>query len=229
MRLLSIETSTKNFSLAVSIGPTVIRYRQLRLKQVLSSSIIPAIERILNENRLILSQLDGFAVGVGPGSFTSLRVGVSTVKALAWASRKPVVGIPSLDILAMNASNQPIRQICTICDAKRNLLYACLYQKKNGQLQRHSPYLLIHLPELLDKIQEDTFFIGDGLMLFEEDIRTFADHNRWKASFAKESSWHPQAKQLAALAYQRFRQNKIDPLDKLLPLYLYPEDCQVKA
>src|SRR3989304_5415259 len=102
MKILSIDTSTKTFSLAVSDGEEILRSRNIKITRVLSSSIIPSIHQILKKAGIALSQLDGFAVGLGPGSFTSLRVGLSTIKAFALATGKPVVGIPSLDVLALN-------------------------------------------------------------------------------------------------------------------------------
>ena len=83
MLILSIDTSTKHFSLAVSENGTVLGSKSLKSKKVLSSTIIPAIEKVLKKAGVTLDKIDGFAVGLGPGSFTSLRVGVATVKGLA--------------------------------------------------------------------------------------------------------------------------------------------------
>ena len=82
MKILSIDTSTKNFSLAVSKDGRVLRYRNIFLDKVLESSIIPSIEGILKSADVRFKDLDGFAIGLGPGSFTSLRVGLSTIKSI---------------------------------------------------------------------------------------------------------------------------------------------------
>ena len=137
MNLLAIDTSTKNLSLAVTKKGKVVKFRNVKLTRPLSSSIMPSIKKILNSAGITLSKLDGFAVGLGPGSFTGLRVGLSTIKGLAFATKKPVVGISSLDVLAMNIK-EDCAQICTLCDAKRNLVYACLYEKKGATLKRKS-------------------------------------------------------------------------------------------
>jgi len=118
MKLLNIDTSTKNLSLAVFDGKKIVRHRNIILNKVLSNKIVPSIERILSDSKIELDQLDGFAVGLGPGSFTSLRIGLSTVKALAFATQKPVVGIPSLDIIAQGCSSGGT--ICVVVDAKRS-------------------------------------------------------------------------------------------------------------
>ena len=229
MKILSLETSTKSFSLAVSADEKILACRNFKLKKVLSSSIIPAIKIILEKTDTKLQDLDGFAIGLGPGSFTSLRVGLSTVKGLAFSTEKPVVGISSLDILAMNAPVNGAQEICCLCDARRNLLYSCLYQRSEKGLRQSGDYSLLKIDELLDKIKEPTFFIGDGVGLYREKIvRRF--QKRWKLNddlFANENEWYPRADRLAQLAYPRFVKKNFDPVDKIVPLYLYPEDCQV--
>ena len=223
MKILAVETSTKNFSLAIFCDGKILACRNIRLKKVLSSSIIPSIDRILKEAKIPLARLDGYAVGLGPGSFTSLRVGLGTVKALSFVAHKPVVGISSLDALAMNVKN-PHQQIGTICDARRNLLYSCIYEIKNGELKRKTKYLLCGIDDFLKQIKEDTLFIGDGIKLFKEEI---IKSGKTQFSFAEEKYWYPRADKLALLAERRFREKKFDDLETLIPLYLYPDDCQV--
>ena len=100
MYFLSFETSTKIFSLALNQDEKVLRYRNLKTALVLEDSILPAVDKMLASAAIKFAQIDGFAIALGPGSFTSLRVGLSTVKAFAMSTGKPVVGIPSMDIIA---------------------------------------------------------------------------------------------------------------------------------
>lgn len=223
MNLLAIDTSTKHFSLAIVKDGKVLRYRSIVLKRVLSDSIMPAIQGILRKVGLTLAKIDGFAVGLGPGSFTSLRVGLATVKGLAFATRKPVVGIPSLDVLALNVKEDG--QVCVVCDAKRNMVYACLYQKKGDTLKRKSKYLLTEIENVLKQIKGEVTFVGDGVPLFREAIEKAAGI---KARFAGEKQMYPQARHLATLALKRFESKEHDAPETLVPLYLYPEDCQVQ-
>lgn len=224
MHILSLETSGRNFSLAVSSKGKILACRRIRLKGVLSSSIIPSIKAILKKALVTFERLDGFAIGLGPGSFTSLRVGLSTVKALGLTAQKPVVGVSSLDVLAMNIKGNHARQICTLCDAKRNLFYCCFYKKKGGRLKRLSGYLLIDLKSLLKRIREDTIFVGDGIAFLPEEIKKA---RREIFSFAPEKDWYPSARNLAFLAYERFRSRDFDDIDRLVPIYVYPDDCQI--
>ena len=229
MNLLALDTSSKHFSLAVAKDGKALHSRGIFLKKVLSDSIMPAIQGILKKAGLTLAKLDGFAVGLGPGSFTSLRVGLATVKGLAFALKKPVVGIPSLDVLALNLAGDG--QICVVCDAKRNMVYACLYQKKGDALKRKSKYLLADIKDVLSasrqrgRIKGDVTFVGDGVPLLREAIEKAAGI---KARFAGEKQMYPQARHLATLALKRFEAKDCDAAETLVPLYLYPEDCQVQ-
>ena len=222
MKILSIDTSTKNFSLAVSDGSKILVSSTLKLDKILSESIIPAIDQSLKKAKVPLAKIDGFAVGLGPGSFTSLRVGLATVKALHFATGKPVVGIPSLDVLAMSVKDDD-DQICAMTDARRNMIYACLYAKKNGDLKRKSDYWLMTIKDLLKKIKGKAVLIGDGLTLLKNE-----KFDKKNFCLAPEKLWYPEAGVLSQLALKRFKARQTDDVNRLVPLYLYPEDCQVK-
>jgi tRNA threonylcarbamoyladenosine biosynthesis protein TsaB len=251
MYFLSFETSGKIVSLALSQNEKVLRFRNLKADSLLEDCMLPAMDKILGSAGVKFSQLDGFAIALGPGSFTSLRAGLATVKAFAMSTGKPVVGIPSLDIIAHSILSSPnVRQsfglarsrrrrtlvgdlfdeICVINDARREKVYACIY---SSQGHRKSGYLLASLDGVLDKAHGKTLFVGDALGLYRKDIhqayRTHASkhHGICKCLFADAKWWYPQAKVMAALAYERFRKKQYDDAVRLLPLYLYPYDCQV--
>jgi len=219
MYFLSFETSTKIFSLALSQERKVLRYRNIKSALVLEDFILPAMDQVLDSAGIEFSQIDGFAIALGPGSFTSLRVGLSTVKAFGMATGKPVVGIPSLDIIARGVSLGDCDQICVLNDARRGKVYAALYDA-NG---RQGSFLLTSLDEVLKKLKGVTLFVGDALGIYRKDIEK-AYH---KCLFSDEKFWYPQAKVMAALAFERFEKKQYDDIASLLPLYLYPQDCQV--
>lgn len=223
MRILGFDTSSNNLSLAI-LNNNKIAEENIHSERRLSSLIIPSIATILKKTKLSLDALDGFAVGLGPGSFTGLRVGISTVKGLSMACKKPVIGISTLDILAANITIKN-RQICTIIDAKRNNVYYCLY-KNNSHLRKIASYGLIDINQLIKKIKEDTIFTGDGLSMFEQLIK---DKLGKRAFMAEKQDWVPVAKNLVILAKERFESRKFDDPDKLVPLYLYPKECQIKG
>ena len=208
MKLLSIDTSTKNFSLAVSDGETILRYRNIRLGHVLSPSIIPEIRRVLKMAGVSLRHIDGFVVGLGPGSFTRLRVGLSTMKGLAFATGKPLVGIPSLDVVALGVKDKG-EKICVVSDARRNMVYACIYSVKNGHVKKESSYVLASIEEVLREIEGETVFVGDGIALYQEAIiQGSAKGRKYDPIFADEKYWLPQARYLVPLAQKRFIKEK---------------------
>ena len=223
MNLLAIDTSTKNFSIAILRDAEVLVSENTILEKILSDSIIPSIQRILKKAKLGLADIDGFAVGLGPGSFTSLRVGLATIKGLAFSLDKPVVGIPSPDAIAMNI-REDHPKVCVISDARRNLVYASWYEKKGGRLKPKSDYKLTSITDLLQGEKGEIVFIGDAIQLFKKEIAKF----KLKPIFIDEKLWYPKAQNLGLLALPRFQKGKVDEVDTLVPLYLYPEDCQVQ-
>jgi tRNA threonylcarbamoyladenosine biosynthesis protein TsaB len=229
MYFLSFETSSKIFSLALNEDEKVLRYRNLKTALVLEDSILPTVDKMLVSAGIKFAQIDGFAIALGPGSFTSLRVGLATVKALAMGTSKPVVGIPTMDIIARGTDRGSCDEICVINDARRSKVYACLY----GPRGRSGEYMLTTLEDVLDKVHGKTLFTGDALAIYRQDIeKAYQKHGGKKSSackcfFADEKYWHPQAKIMAALAFERFRNGQYDDAANLLPLYLYPQDCQV--
>ena len=171
MRLLSIDTSTKTFSVAVTDGGKVLAKKDIVLEKILSDSIIPTIDKVLAKAKIPLKKLDGFAIGLGPGSFTSLRVGVSTVKALSFAMGKPVVGVPSLDVIAQGVLKfHTVGNIVIVCDAKRSLVYAAFYAVKAGKIVRKGKYLLQPIEEVLLRISAPVLLVGDAIGLFKDEI-----------------------------------------------------------
>ena len=222
-----MDTSTRRYSLAVLKNGKLAAQQSVLLKKLLSDSIVPSIEKILKKAKVSLNALDGFAIGLGPGSFTSLRIGLSTVKGLAFATRKPVVGISSLDVLAAGAFNTKFDHVCVLTDAKRSMVYGGLYGTKNGLLQKTADYLLCPVGELLKKIRKPTIFTGDGIELFRSDITKRMKNISADYMFSSERHWCPRAGVLARLTIKRFQEKKFDNIDTLIPLYLYPDDCQV--
>lgn len=230
MYFLSIEPSAKIFSLAVSEDDKVLRWRNLESGKVLEDAIVPAIDRILDAAGVPFSKLDAFAVGLGPGSFTSLRVGLSTVKAFALATGKPIAGICSLDTIAEGVRHLDCDEICVIVDARRHLLYSALYTNNKGVLKHKGKYRLVDIATVLDGVHGHTLFVGDGVGIYRKDIASAYKQcgGSCKALFAPEKFWFPSAKHLAKLAFGRLARGKHDNAGKLVPVYLYAEDCQVQ-
>ncbi|MBF0479623.1 MAG: tRNA (adenosine(37)-N6)-threonylcarbamoyltransferase complex dimerization subunit type 1 TsaB [Candidatus Omnitrophica bacterium] len=226
MKLLSFDTSSKIFSLALSDNGKIVRYRNLELGKQLSSDITKYIRDILKSVDWTLNDLDGFAVGVGPGSFTSLRVGLATVKALALALDKPIVGICSLDLIAMNASRD-FQHVCVINDARRDLVYAAFYDlTSEGNFRRGGDYLLTDLRTVITKIKKKFAILGDAVTMIEEADRVRLLKLGCEIS-EDERRWYPKAQNLSKAVEERFQNKKFDDPNKLVPMYLHADDCQI--
>lgn len=223
MKILSIESSTKYLSLAVSENGKVLSYRNEILANRLSELLVKRITQLLKKTDCSIDNIDALAVGIGPGSFTSLRVGVSTVKGLSFGGNKPVVGIPSLDILAMNVKKDKVN-VCTVSDAKRKMVYLCQYEKNAGKLRKLSDYQLVSIDEVGKIKFTDTIMIGDGIPL----VRDLFKGNKGVIGWESEKNWFPQARCLSQLASEKLRTKKYTDAHALKPLYLYAQDCQVR-
>ncbi|MDP3142744.1 MAG: tRNA (adenosine(37)-N6)-threonylcarbamoyltransferase complex dimerization subunit type 1 TsaB [Candidatus Omnitrophota bacterium] len=223
MKLLAFDSSTANFSLALSRNG-LLREENHLLGNNLSGRIIPVIKSFLKNARLSLKDINGFAVGIGPGSFTGLRIGLAVAKGLAFGLRRPLVGICSLDVLAMNAVSYA-QNICCLQDAKRAKVYAAIYQNNNGRLKRLTPYLLTDINLLLKKVPPGACFIGDAVNLYRREIEK---KMKARANFAAFNLNLPKGSNLAKLAQSRFRLRKFDDPLKLVPIYLYPKECQIR-
>lgn len=222
MNLLSVDTSTKKLSLAITKDGRLCRFCSETLSTKLSSVIMPRILKICRDSKITLDQIDAFAVGIGPGSFTSLRVGLSTVKGLVFGNEKKIVGISSLDILALNTLHDHTR-VTVIGDARRGMVYFAQYDKNGESLKQVDSYQLMAVEELKMNALADSVVIGDGIPLVY-------DHFKKDRSiiWEKEENWFPQAKRLALLASPLLMNNKGIKASRLLPLYLYAQDCQVR-
>lgn len=225
MRILSIDTSTKYLAIGFSDGCKMYEYR-LKSGRMHSALIIPSIERIFQALKIPAQKIDYLAVGLGPGSFTGLRIGLSTVKGLAASLDKKVVGVSSLDIIANNVSErlENYSHVCPIIDARRGLVYTCLYRRVGSSLKRTTPYKLISLAELIKIAPKKTVFLGDGLKLYKKELTLKIK----QAKFLDEEFYYPKAINIIKLSMEQIKKKKFIKMSKLHPIYLYPKECQVK-
>ena len=170
-----------------------------------------------------ISEIDYFACGLGPGSFTGIRVGMAAIKGLGWALRKPLIGIASLDILAMNAASAE-GLIVPVVDAKRNLIYCSIYKAKGGSIKRIAPYMLLRCKDLLKKIKPGSMMLGDAIALYKEDILNAARG----VIILDKDCWYPKGRNIIKLALESIKAKKITSAFEIKPIYLYPKECQVR-
>jgi tRNA threonylcarbamoyladenosine biosynthesis protein TsaB len=170
MRVLGIDTSTSWGTIGLIAGEQILCEYSLEGKASHSERILKTIDRVLGDCGVSMGEIDGFAISIGPGSFTGLRIGVSSVKGLAFATGKPVAGVSSLDALAHNARYFP-DLICPMLDARKGEVYTALYRNaEKGRLTKLVPEMAIKPIKLLEEINGETLFLGNGVYSYGDLI-----------------------------------------------------------
>ncbi len=167
--------------------------------------------------------MDGFAVTVGPGSFTGLRIGITTIKGLAFSLNKPVVGISSLETLAFQCKDR-LCLICPVIDARKQEVYFCRYRYKNGGLKREIPEQAASPAAAVRDIREPCLFVGNGAKLYQEII--LAEMGAL-AHFVAEDQHTIQASAIARLSLPRFKRRETDDVQLLVPHYIRKSDAEL--
>lgn len=216
MSILALDTSTDYLTLAVTRGGRTAARLHRKAPRSHSTLLMSAIDTVLRKARLKLADLDGIAVGVGPGSFTGLRIGVATVKGLAYVTGVPVAAVPTFDAIARNAG-KAAGTVCVVLDARKGKVYGAFYEPDGrGGMKRLSPYLLVPLEELLKigKKYGNLYFIGDYAARIPGAAVAAAD-------------WHPRAGAIAALGLEALAKKKTVSPEKLEPMYIYSRECDI--
>ncbi|MBN1882085.1 MAG: tRNA (adenosine(37)-N6)-threonylcarbamoyltransferase complex dimerization subunit type 1 TsaB [Deltaproteobacteria bacterium] len=207
-----------------------------------SETLLSAIIEALREARLAFSDLDLLAVGLGPGSFTALRVGVSTMKALSYAHDVPLIGISTLDVLAgglleyaegLKTAGTAVSttswrdmmrggaRVASVIDARRGELYSASYRLGEGDgLVRETPYRTITPGVLLDELKEPSVLVGSGCDLLERP------HDRGHVVVPEEYR-HPDGAVCAEMARRGFESGQLIDDRDIVPLYIRRSDAEI--
>jgi tRNA threonylcarbamoyladenosine biosynthesis protein TsaB len=221
--ILSADTSSEKFSLAILRGDTVIgNFRSYDINRQ-SSDMLPEIDRLLDSNSLSIKDIGLFCIGLGPGSFTGLRIGITTMRTMAIALNKPIAGVSSIDAIAHNALCCK-ETICVIIDAKQKKVYARFYKYRKGIICPIGRILLLGIDELIDKIKSPVLFSGDGIRIYKDSIlrRGFNEND-----LAAESMWYPEAHAIGKLGMHKMKIRGEDNVFRVNPIYVYRKECQV--
>ena len=223
MRILGFDTTTRFLCLALYADGRSYAYN-LEVGRNLSALLVPTIQRVLAAAELKIADIDYFVCGLGPGSFTGMRIGLATIKGLSIVKNKPVIGISTLDILARNVLLKDTLIVPAI-DARRGLIYCSAYKNQGGVLKRKSEYALLNLDEFIEKFREHPVFLGDALALYTDKIL-----NRIKgARVLDRDDWFPRAHNLMELALAKIKSKQFSSALTVKPVYLYPKECQIKT
>ena len=221
---LGIETSSPLFSVAVSDGEKILSCLQGEGQGRPSSLLTDLIQQALGQAGMELAKTDALTVSAGPGSFTGLRVGVMTVKTLAWALRKPVQPVSSLEVIAQNLAASP-RDVLVFVDARKGHVYSALFSPGgDGQLARSTEDELLTPEQALARIRGAATIVGDGLKKFGQ---TVAEATGKKLEPAPADLWYPRADNVCRLAACQWPEGKVDDPHRLVPKYLYSKESDI--
>jgi tRNA threonylcarbamoyladenosine biosynthesis protein TsaB len=225
MRILAVDTSTRCCSVAIVDREDLLAEVTSGNGQTHSRHLMAMIHSALGLAGLNLSMTDGLAFTCGPGSFTGLRIGISTILGLATATRKSIVGISGLDALAMQAA-APNMTICPLIDGRRNEVYCARYRWVDGKLLKEAAEQVLS-PELaITGLKTPALFVGNGAQLYQALIR---DRLGDCARFALNCQNTLRASTVAWISMKRFEIGDVDDIFRFEPMYIRRPDAKIPA
>ncbi|HBX76105.1 MAG TPA: tRNA (adenosine(37)-N6)-threonylcarbamoyltransferase complex dimerization subunit type 1 TsaB [Acidimicrobiaceae bacterium] len=224
MLILGIDTATMQSGCAIGGHEGVLASTQCSRGRRHAENLAPAIEFVCEQSGIELKNIGVIAVDVGPGLFTGLRVGMATGRALAHGLGIPMIGVPSLDLLAFAARLTP-RLIGAVVDARRGEVYFSTYRQVPGGIQRIDEYSVGSPEEVASRFQamrDEVLLVGDGARRYSE---LFAENP--KIELADPSLDYPSAISLVQLAHAQAMREEFLPLGEVEPMYLRRPDAEI--
>ena len=217
--LVAIDTATRYAGIALYDGEQVLSEACWQSERRHSVELTPQLVRMLEQQGRTRADLSAVAVALGPGSFTGLRIGMSLAKGLAMACDIPLLGVPTLDILAYQHQAQR-RPIWAVIQAGRSRLCVARYERRRGRWQQRGQIHLTTLTGFLDMITSRCLVSGE---LSQAEIDVIIDRTEQDVIFALPSQAMRRPACLAELAWRRFSGGEADDLAALSPIYIHPE------
>lgn len=224
MKILGLDTSTLMTTCAVMDENTLLGEYSLSQDMSHSESLVPMIQEVMESLKLKIEDIDLYGVGIGPGSFTGLRIGIATIKAFAHVFDKPVVGVSTLEALVWNLPFNEI--IVPMIDARRDRVYTGIYTWEKDNLKTIMAPDVIEINKLLEILNnryEKIVVNGNGSLLYRDLISNTLNE---RVQFSTIGNNALRASSICELALQKFKENKIDDYFTLSPEYLKESQAQ---
>jgi tRNA threonylcarbamoyladenosine biosynthesis protein TsaB len=216
MIVLGIDTSGYANAVGVIEGNQILADFTFEARNDSLEKIVANIDAILKEAELSLEKIQGFGVGLGPGSWTGIRVGVTVGKILAYSTSKPIAGMSTLEVLAYQARNMP-GLICPIINAGAgDTVYAAFYRNKDNMVSREGEYYVGDIQGLAEVVKESVVLVGAEAEAYSQLINRALDSPD-KIRVIEDM---PRGSTVALLAASCFERGKNDDVFSLVPLYL---------
>lgn len=215
-RLLLLETATSQLSAALSADGRIVALRSAEEPRMQASLTAPFVQEVLAEAGLRVKDCDAICVSKGPGSYTGLRVGVSTAKGLAFGAGKPLIAIGTLDILVQGAREDGLLpEGCTavvpMIDARRMEVYSAVFTPEGQQVREIRAEVITEESFAGELAAGPVLFVGDGALKCREVLSS--PNARFAAAF-------PSARAMAALAEEAYAEKRFEDLAYFEPFYL---------
>ena len=220
MIVVGLETSSASTGIAVIRDQEVMADATLEIGAVYAEQLPAILERTMGELDLQWSAVDGFAISIGPGSYTGLRVGLSLVKGLAYVTKRPVAAVPTLDAIAFQVpySRYPVH---VLTDARRGQVYEARYETGEGRSNRVTDYRVGVLEDVVASIEGTVVLVGSGVDASRPGIAAVLGD---RARFAPPGTGRLLASSTAFLGMESLMRDEHASLNELEPLYLRRAD-----
>ena len=221
MKILALDSTATAASVALCENETLLAEYTIDNGNTHSQTLLPMVESVLKMFDMTPGDVDLFAASAGPGSFTGVRIGAATVKGLAFDTKKPCIGVSTLEALAENLS-MVNGLVCPVMNARRKQVYTALFRFENGVKTRLMPddaIAIAELDQILSAYQEPVYLVGDGYDITRE-LLTHACHDTHER-LVRQSAYS-----VAQVAYQSYLQGTATTDLEMVPTYLRPSQAE---
>jgi len=219
MKILAMDTSSVNATVAVGDENRILGEFTIAGDRAHSQIIMPMLHDLLSRCKLSIGDIDVFAVALGPGSFTGLRIGIAAMKTFASSLGKKIIGISSLDEVAQNFTLTD-KFICPIFDARRNDVYNAVYKNDEKLISDR----ICHIDTVFEEMEnKEVIFCGDAVDKYKEKILLSGNPN-WHIAPMHLSMQN--ASSLISAAINRYEKNDFDDINELSPIYIRPSQAE---
>lgn len=212
MKILSIDTSSNLCSVALLEDNQTIQELVIDNDKTHSQNLMPLIQNLFVKSNIGLPEINLIACNKGPGSFTGIRIGIATAKAIAEVSNIPVIGISSLDCLAYNVPNAT-GAICSLIDANNNQVYCAIFDKNYNLISEYLADDISNIISILGNYNDITF-VGTGSINYKDTLIA----NYPNAKFSTNNNQH--SSNVGKCAFEKYKTGYTENADTVLPMYL---------
>ena len=222
MKMLSLDTSATVCTAAICEDGKLIAETTVNTGNTHSEMLLPVIENLLNITETDINEIDLFACSTGPGSFTGVRIGVATVKGLAYGKNKPCISVSTLEALAYNLVGFN-GILCPVMNARRNQVYNALFKCENGIIERLCPDRAISIAELDEELAEESlpiYLSGDGYDITSNGFK------KTKLAYVPQKYRDQSAYSVAVCAFKKYENGESLSDAEIAPIYLRPSQAE---